>query len=252
MHLFLSPHADDAPLSCGGTIHALTQQGEPVAYLTVMCGDPQGVVPDTPIIRDLHTRWALGDDVTGRRRAEDSAAGQVLGARVLHTPILDCIYRVHQGAALYPDDVFGEVHPDDDALDTLLSLGLPDGVTHLYVPLAVGGHVDHQIVRAAGLRFMQRHPELPVLFFEDYPYAEAAGALETALASMPAPCAPLLRPLTEADMRAKLAAIRCYESQISTFWQRDDDLDAGVRAFMTQTGAGQPAERFWHMGETQA
>jgi len=57
MHLFLSPHLDDAVYSCGGTIHQLTSQGTPVQILTFMAGDPPTPLPDTPITRDLHRRW---------------------------------------------------------------------------------------------------------------------------------------------------------------------------------------------------
>ncbi len=56
MHLFLSPHPDDAVLSCGGLIHQLTQKGEPVTILTVMAGDPPDPLPDTPLVRELHQR----------------------------------------------------------------------------------------------------------------------------------------------------------------------------------------------------
>ena len=39
-HIYLSPHYDDAALSCGGSIHKQTRQQEPVAVITVFAGTP--------------------------------------------------------------------------------------------------------------------------------------------------------------------------------------------------------------------
>ncbi len=37
-HIYLSPHYDDAALSCGGSIHKQATQQEPVAVITVFAG----------------------------------------------------------------------------------------------------------------------------------------------------------------------------------------------------------------------
>ncbi|WP_446010685.1 PIG-L family deacetylase [Candidatus Electrothrix sp.] len=39
-HIYLSPHYDDAALSCGGSIHMQAKQQEPVAVITVFAGAP--------------------------------------------------------------------------------------------------------------------------------------------------------------------------------------------------------------------
>lgn len=250
MHLFIGAHSDDIPLCCGGTIHHLTTtKGESVKYLTVMSGDPLWMVPDTPIIRDLHQRWGIGDDAAAGRRVEDIEAGKVLGAQVQHTPIPDCVYRVFKGEALYPteESIFADVHTDDDARDILLAMALPEAesVTHLYIPLAVGHHVDHQIVRDTGLALMKQFPQVRVQFYEDYPYVAEEGTLEKTLAELPFPMKPSVQRLDETNVRAKIDAVLCYKSQISTFWQDTDALETSIRAYMNKVGEGQPAERFW-------
>ena len=245
-HVFLSPHFDDAVYSCGGTIHQLTQRGDTVLIITVMGGDPPDPLPDTPIVRDLHQRWGAGHDPIATRRAEDRAAAAILGAGVVHLPIPDCVYRIFCGAPLYPNEkaLWRNVHPSDPTLVTIrrpLASYITADAT-VYAPLAVGGHVDHLIVRDWAL-----DQPFSVTFYEDYPYSEQPGAVEAALTELPSArdrrIATVL--LTEADIAAKIEAAKAYRSQISTFWQDAAALQQRVRAALMQHGP--PQERFYRL-----
>jgi LmbE family N-acetylglucosaminyl deacetylase len=173
MHLFLSPHLDDAILSCGGLIQQLTRQGESVVIRTFMAADPPLPFPDTPVIHDLHQRWQADDSPMAMRRAEDRQAAAVLGAAVEFLDILDCPYRVNEhGQAIYQTNaaLFGDIHPDDPALKTLIRL--PEGVQQVYAPLGAGGHVDHKIVSRLS---RELPPGIPICFYEEYPYGADSG-----------------------------------------------------------------------------
>jgi hypothetical protein len=61
-HLFLSPHMDDAVLSCGGLIYQLTQAGEAVTVISVMAGDVPPDVAISPFIEEHFRRWKLWPD----------------------------------------------------------------------------------------------------------------------------------------------------------------------------------------------
>jgi LmbE family N-acetylglucosaminyl deacetylase len=256
MHLFLSPHPDDAPLSCGGLIHQLTAAGQEVVIVTTMGGDPPAAPPDTPLVRELHARWGLGAQPSVTRRAEDEAAGRVLGAQVIFLPLPDCIYRTDSaGAALYPtgDDLFDMVHPDDPAQDVeradrWLRKLLRD-TTDLYLPLAVGDHVDHQIVRDWGAGFSIIYPRLKLWFYEDYPYSADPLARDGATGGLPFT---VLRRsvigLSASDVRAKIESIQCYASQLSTFWPDWGAMAEQVTGFMT-TGGTRPAREIYWTGE---
>src|SRR5579871_4163476 len=154
MHLFLSPHADDAALSCGCQIATLTRSGEKVVIFTIMAGDPPVNFRPTDFTRELHTRWKLGEAASAGRRDEDTAASKMLGAEVHFGPYADAIYRVdpHDGTPLYPTEmaVFNPIHPNDPARDArraaviqaILGLFHLSNTDVIHAPLGVGHHVD--------------------------------------------------------------------------------------------------------------
>src|SRR5688572_19793396 len=151
MHLFLSPHPDDAVLSCGGQIAQLTRSGEKVVIFTLMAADPPPGFKHTEFSEALYKRWGLGEDAPAIRRKEDIAAGKMLGAEVKFGPYADAVHRVSDsGRSLYTseDAIFGVIAEDDPALQarraaviqvimSLFSIG-PKDVIH--VPLAIGSH----------------------------------------------------------------------------------------------------------------
>ena len=119
--LFLSPHLDDAALSCGGIIHRLTRGGERVIIITAMAGEPPDALPDSPVIAAVKARYGGATPVQDRR-IEDAQAAQALGAQVYHLPLTECAFRTTVcGAgdviALYPDhdSPFAGVRDGDDA-----------------------------------------------------------------------------------------------------------------------------------------
>ncbi len=253
IHLFLSPHLDDAVLSCGATIHQLVRGGDSVIILTVTAGDPSESTVDTPKIQDLHERWQAGETPTAARRREDEEAARMLGAQIIHLPIGDCIYRTaRKGDAvipLYPSEesLFGEVHPNDSALEALLATEIPQADV-LYVPLGVGHHVDHQITRDWGLELKNRTPALAMKLYEEYPYVNNKIAIDRAL-SFYAPQTLTVeeRLLEDEDVMAKVHAIACYKSQISTFWKGLDAMEKATRQSMMTAENGALVERYWLM-----
>lgn len=265
-HLFISPHLDDAVLSCGGQIHTLTAAGHSVAIFTLMAGKPTRELPKSPILAELHARWGTAANPVTERRWEDIKATRRLGALTRHGTIPDCVYRVRYSAdgereALYPSEesLWGPISPDDPAILLLEATPLiyPQADV-VHVPLGAGGHVDHRLVRDWGRRLARTSDQIEVCYYEEYPYTREPGVIERALADFaPATLEPVLRPLDEDALQAKIEAIACYESQISTFWPDREAMAADVRAVATQVGLGQAgtsqtgttryAEREWRV-----
>ena len=177
--LYVSPHLDDAALSCGGLIRRQVLGGTHVLVVTVLAGAPHH--------RDLsefaaqtHARWGNDPSPAAMRGEEDRSAMAQLGADCLHLEYPDAIYRSHGGSFLYSSDeeLFGSIHPADANFPSQVAAAIadirssPDSIT--YAPLSVGNHVDHQLVRNALLSL--RPPADEVVFYEDYPYVDRPGA----------------------------------------------------------------------------
>ena len=244
-HIYLSPHLDDAVLSCGGRIWQQTRAGESVAVVTVFGGVPPTDRSLSAYARELHARWRQPAEAVGERRREDREALALLGAEAVHWRYRDCIYRTTPGGEYaYTSEaaLWGSIHPSEidliqELLDRIGALS-PMGESALYAPLAVGGHVDHRIVRKAAERWGQA-----LTCYEDFPYAAEPGMTEAAL-SGERWTAELVCLSSEA-LEAKIAAIARYGSQISTFWGGRAEMAASVRAFAESTGTVAPAERYW-------
>ena len=182
--IYLSPHLDDAALSCGGRIALETAVSHPVLIVTPMAGEPAPDLPLAAFAQELHQRWALPQDAVRARRAEDAAACHILGADYLHWDIPDCVYRTDPatGKACYPtwESVITTRHPADDAVVDQLSVQLRQlpPADEIVVPLTAGNHVDHRLVRQAAERVFA---PTQLVYYEDYPYAAEPGALTAVL-----------------------------------------------------------------------
>jgi LmbE family N-acetylglucosaminyl deacetylase len=261
MHLFLSPHFDDAVFSCGGTIHQLAQDGKDVLMMTIMGGDPPHPLPGTPIVRNLHSRWNAGQAPITARRNEDQRAAELLGVRVQHMDIPDCVYRTDaDGKPLYPDEasLWGQVHPDDPVLSHLEGFRVPEQVTHLYVPMGVGAHVDHLVVREIGIAIYRLLNQIDqghkhtLLFYVEFPYNEKPDAVQAAQQSIPEDIHLVAHDvkLSHQNVNAKIEGIKAYQSQISTFWDDEAALEKRVRANLVAY-ADTPTEHYYQIQRGQ-
>ena len=242
-YLYLSPHLDDAALSCGGQIADYTAAGQSVLIVTITAGDPPKDAT-SHYIHELHTRWELEQDAVAARRAEDSAACQILGADWLHWEVPDCIYRFHPQTSeplyLSDPDIFGDVHPAEVALVQALSakMGNLPAATHVLAPLTVGHHVDHLLTRAAAEQVWGTQ----LFYYEDYPYAQQKpGSVEKLIAASSETWRSEGIALSEQALQTKIEAIAAFRSQLSTFWKDRANLVRDVSDFARQQGG----ERVW-------
>jgi len=176
--LFISPHLDDAVLSCGGYISKLCALGYPVQVLTLFSGSPQAKL--SLLARMLHMEWHLPNDAPAERRKEDKRALSILGATAIHADFPDCIYRrdPNSGKALYRriEQVLGQemvseprmVEKISDFLTEMIQAG---GYDHVFAPLGLGGHVDHLITHAAVRLVEKSGLAAQFHYYEDLPYA---------------------------------------------------------------------------------
>jgi LmbE family N-acetylglucosaminyl deacetylase len=250
-HVYLSPHLDDAVLSCGGLIYRQVRAGEPPLVITIFSGRPAADAVLSPFAQFQHKRWGNPEDMFAARWSEDQAALSALGADYLRLNYLDCIYRGRQHGDepvwYYASEeaLFGAVHLSEDGLPAELAAVLtefipPDGGVILYAPLTVGNHVDHQLTFAAAL--VLKAQGWQVQFYEDYPYVETEGALSSALAMRGVEhWQPVVTPLEENDLVAKVEAIACYETQLGVLFRDAETMSSRVGDYVTRVGG----ERLW-------
>ncbi|RMH00568.1 MAG: PIG-L family deacetylase [Chloroflexi bacterium] len=241
--IYLSPHLDDAALSCGGQIWTHTTNGRSVLIVTIMAGDPPNI-PLSDFARLLHDRWSLAQNAVTRRREEDACACRVLGAEFVHWDIPDCIYRYDEATnePLYPSwaDIITTQHPaDNELIQSLVHrlLHLP-AWGEMVVPLGVGGHVDHRITRLAAEKAFGGEN---LLYYEDYPYVREPGALEQVILGKSNLWQPQAISLSAMALSHKVAAIACYASQLSSFFNGRSDLEQQIAEYAQRTGG----ERVW-------
>jgi LmbE family N-acetylglucosaminyl deacetylase len=259
-HLYLSPHLDDAVLSCGGAIHCHTSAGEPVRVITIFAGDATPGLELSPFALEQHEHWGDPPRPMALRRAEDGAALTLLDAEARPLDYLDAVYRAGaDGGWLYGSEaaLWGEIHPADpvgregaEALAERLAGFLPAAAPAvLYAPLGVGHHVDHQIVHAAARRLLERGCR--VAFYEDYPYAEQPGAAEAALEAAGAQgWRAEIVPLDARDLIAKIAALAYYRSQMCVLFEGFEAMPNRLWSFAaSRSPENGLAERIWWPGQ---
>jgi LmbE family N-acetylglucosaminyl deacetylase len=227
---------------------------------------------DQPLADDVPTQGAFHtDDVTdaaaagdlmARRRLEDERYAYFAEASIVFLDLPDAVFRGYEG----DDELLGSPRADDDAPFEALRREIarlePQKV---YLPLGVGGHVDHQLCRDVGIRLLQEGrrwvmpgPEYAgiVTFYEDFPYAwwnDFRGVDE--MPGQPLSALPVDVGVTAefADitdqLEKKIMGVSLYESQIERLFDSTRQMADAVRSYglaMAQLGdVDGHAERYW-------
>jgi LmbE family N-acetylglucosaminyl deacetylase len=283
-HVFVSPHPDDAAFSCGGLIASLRERGEPVTMVTVFCGpgDLDRLTPYQRLALGFGSRekWHPGDDadlaepapadagaaagaastpeqVMAVRRAEDESFARIVGASIVFLELPDAVFRGYEGDA----ELLGEPRPDDPAPIEQLRAALADlAPDSLYLPLSIGGHVDHRQARRAGIALLaepgSRYRDRTI-FCEDFPYALMTGfeRLEQLdpeiLPSLPTGVTLMPEYVEVADLlERKLAGLRAYDSQLARLFGGYNPMASDVREQarrVGELGGVGPSERYWRV-----
>jgi LmbE family N-acetylglucosaminyl deacetylase len=225
--LFVSPHLDDVAFSCGGTLAALKAKGWTVGLVTVFTRsvpEPRGFALQCQTSKGLEPQV----DYMALRREEDRAFARHLGVDHLSWGNLEeAPHRGYDSAgALFqpprPDDAIEESVAR--SLKPLLWELKPDRV---FVPQALGGHVDHvQVVRAVkGLGI----PMNRVLYYRDTPYALRQPEA-TPDAAVPAGLKPLAVDITE-HLTRKVEGCACYGTQLGFQFGGQEGVSPALTAF---------------------
>jgi LmbE family N-acetylglucosaminyl deacetylase len=197
--VIVSAHLDDAVLS------AALQLMRPGAHVVTVC---TGAPPDGTAPADWDRLTGAADAVSRvrERLVEDDRALAVLGVEA--TTRLD-----------FPDAQHIARPEDRPAHDELVAALRPHlaGVAQVWVPAAVGGHLDHLAARDAAVAAAD--PTADLHYYADVPYSLGFGwpDVDAGIWRTPAEAARLTRtihPLDHDAQRRKVAAMACYPTQL--------------------------------------
>lgn len=249
----LSPHLDDAALSCFGLLNAL-QGVVSRLVITICCGNPAPAPA-----RGNEDEFRQDPDFQqhcppAKRRREDIAAMDGLGCDFVHLGFEDGVYRRSptSGDFIYRTTREKFVRPRiedashiEELFLVLRRLCQNMGRILLVTPLSIGYHVDHSIAAHNALRLENK--EIDLLFYEDFPYVldprYSDGFEDSPQQAMDriGRHAQQHYALTF-DPVAKATIIDHYKSQVPVLFDDDENLRASLSS---RTFRGDPAEFYW-------
>lgn len=214
-HVILSPHPDDAPLSASSVL--------------LNCA---GVMVVTVFSKTAW--WRFGEvgerlpEVQRIRVEEERLMARLAGARLEVLDLPEALLRGHG-----MEDVFiATPTPTDQEVmhsirNCLREMRARWPAARWYIPLGIGNHLDHRLVRDAALAELK---STTLYGYEDLPYAAEGGAEPEGL------------PASEVELfacpvRWKLELLRVYWSQFAY------SRLAPLQAYARKVGSSHPAER---------
>ena len=155
--LYVSPHADDVLLSCPARILSEARRGLKLVVVTLF-----GEAGEWPKVGAL-----------------EGASVQHVALRFPEARRRDVRY------TSFREVTEGEVASDDpslaEAAEVLTDLAHRTRASQVYVPLAVGSHLDHRIAHEASLRAFRSGDGRNVFLYEERPEALVRGAVRVRL-----------------------------------------------------------------------
>jgi LmbE family N-acetylglucosaminyl deacetylase len=241
----VSPHRGDAAFALGLSVEAWLAQGHAVEV--VSCFTRSEFAPYSDV-GSVHANDRVSF-VTAVRKREDEAWRKRFGVAKLTLTDLnlkDAPIRLHCG----PEEVFGRATDVSEKVVSKIRRALElSKAGAVVLRLGLSGHVDHVSARDAALN-APTLVGLPIAFYEELPYAAAAGAegaIEAAVHALSLALQSELQPVFASESRQSDAAVAeavqrkrraawCYDSQI------DEGATTGIAEFCRRY---QGRERLW-------
>jgi LmbE family N-acetylglucosaminyl deacetylase len=240
--IVFSPHPDDAALSPGGFL--CSGRFGPIQIVTFFS-------------RSVHSLLGPGEAAATRvREMEERCYAEALGAAVTLLDLPEALLRGKRTAfeLIFWEDGEAEEQMRSEIGAALDELPLDLETADLFIPLGVGNHIDHVLVRDAVLRLLPaRRKRLDgVWFYEELPYAAVfpdRSRVLGALSALGTDFKPRLVDVTR-SIGEKLELLRIYQSQLPPS-EIARTLSYAAR-LKPDPAEGQPTfhERYWAAAES--
>jgi len=241
--LVISPHLDDAVLSCS----ALVDREEPATVMTVFSGEP-----NPPLQTEWDTLTGFQDSAMAMaaRRAEDQAALGGTGHQLRYLDLLQIGYSPPPRPESDRRAIAAAVEEwarGRNAGVVALPAGAGRSIGRLRARIGrrigfrtpILPHPDHLFVRDNAIEVIVRFPTISVLLYEELPYLLDGTADRQVLSAAKRwgqdaiPCS------VEVDRQRKAVRVAAYASQVPHLLEKGQRLDAAESL--------PPRERYWYL-----
>jgi LmbE family N-acetylglucosaminyl deacetylase len=227
--IVLSPHLDDAALSCGALMmHAADRTSVIVVTIFTETGPKPYTFSARRYLQQVGFRDA--EALYQQRREEDRAALGGVGITCIHAGLPEALFRRRSGRVrslggrvlpelehIYPiyrtHITAGRVAPADartlDQVSEMIRQRTDSGPSVVLAPLGVGKHVDHILVRNAAKQ-SGRH----VIYYSDFPYNQRHPIEDDFIR-----CNQLTEMQWPNMIDAKIELVRAYRTQVDALFE---------------------------------
>lgn len=231
-HVFISPHPDDAILSCGEYIEKLVNQGEQVLVMTVFTEQPDSDKLSEGASQ-FHEECGLGYDAYKTRRQEDIRAVNCLKCQYMHLPFFECLYRQDKnGVCIYSglDEIFDFKEEYELENCTELQERLASELKtfeYVYAPAAIGNHADHKLVNYIVSR-IKKDLNGELYYYLDFPYS-IFERCNSQVNDYLQRYEKIIVDISDQEIEKKVMAISQYSSQIDFLFDSKEGMIESVK-----------------------
>ena len=235
--LIVSPHMDDAILSCSGIILNRKQQGDKILVLTVFSKQPSKV---NSFAKEMMAQMDIKRDYNTSRKEEDLKIFKKYGIQSQHLDLIDGMFFSNS-----MEELFGgktrEINIDQ--LYTKIEEFKPDEV---YLPAGIGDHIDHIAISEFSKELLSKR--LKIFFYEDFPYSLSKKKTEERLDSLKKEFLLKQRVVDITDnIKEKIEMIKLYKSQLNFLFKSTKEMENTVMNYNFHLGRNY--EIFWGLIE---
>lgn len=222
-YVIISPHLDDAVISCGDFIYYLRRKRLNVEVTTVFPNVYYGNDLQKSA-SDFHKISNRGKYLNIFRQKEDRKAMDVLNVSYNHLGFSECLYRKDSNNEFIYNNIYDDINfeKDNKMINEIISFFATfyniESTVFIF-PLGIGNHIDHNLLSFIGNKLEQKF--FKVLYYEDLPYKMNLNYED--YKDKVKNKNGIIIPLDKSDFYNKLEAYVCYSSQINVVWNSLDD-----------------------------
>lgn len=180
--VFISPHFDDAVLSCGGLMLELAGKTDMTVVNVFSKANVGPYTLSASRFLKFSGNHSSAQELYSARELEDKSALQKLGAKIINLGLEDALFRRKDSKSIfgkilpefnhvyptYPLHIVKGANPNDPAFEQVkneLKKIYEENNTIYFAPYGIGNHADHQVVSSISKALFRK-----LVLYSDFPY----------------------------------------------------------------------------------